>query len=781
MRESLAGFLPDVALMFGGIWQSARIVAFRGPSLSDLTILADSRTGKVRVSVTAQAAGGVVGAIEISIFDRSDGRVSHTHQPLIGGDAAGATAIAETLSVAHAQLWRPADPALYRCVVRLLGTDSQPIAVTSRQFGFRALSHQGEQLLLNGETVFLRGVLHWGWYPAILCPAPDAATIRDEFRRVRALGFNMVKLCLYVPSPLYFEIADEEGMLLWLELPLWLPEVTERLRQQAPVEYAAIIGRVHHHPSIVIYSLGCELNAAVDGPLLHTLNTIVTSRSTGALICDNSGSGEAYGGLSFDFADFNDYHFYCDLQYFEPLVDYFNRDWRPPRPWIFGEFCDADDFRDLDELEASFGGALPWWLTEWNPIHPPTFVAYAEQSARIASLTQAARENRLTQDQRTLQQLSRQQSFVIRKTILEKVRARAGMGGYVVTGLRDTPLSTSAMFDDLDRSKYVPESVQAFNADSVLLIGQGRSRAWKNGGDRPAYHLPYTFTAGQTVTLTVSMSHAGQALSGGRLTWNVTDVTGARYANGEHGVTGPIEGGRPQTIGTIAFTVPVSDVAQMLRLEVQFEQAQPDRAVLRNVWTLWSFPEIRTWPSDVALLDPAGSLSGLDDLWDSAQHVDRRDARRWITNVLTDEVREFLHGGGAVLLLQNGPGPLPSVACPFWREGIKLLEDHPALNAFPHAGFVDLQFYGIASDVAIDTGRLRAVLPEAETIRPIFRRLAARQFTLADYLVEVHIGTGKLIAASLRFQGGAGDQPIGLRFQTAGRWLLNNLLTALVD
>src|SRR5262249_55051293 len=161
------------------------------------------------------------------------------------------------------------------------------------------------------------------WYPEILCPAPDEAAIRDEFQRVRSLGFNMIKLCLYVPSELYFKIADEMGMLLWLELPMWQPDVTDHLRQQAPVEYADILAAVHHHPSIIIYSLGCELSQSVDAQLLGQLDTIVRSRVRGALFCDNSGSGEAYGGLTYDFADFNDYHFYCDLHYFDPLVDHF--------------------------------------------------------------------------------------------------------------------------------------------------------------------------------------------------------------------------------------------------------------------------------------------------------------------------------------------------------------------------------------------------------------------------------------------------------------------------
>ena len=58
----------------------------------------------------------------------------------------------------------------------------------SRRFGFRELSAAGDQLLFNGEPVFLRGALNWGWYPDILCPAPDEATIRDEFRRIRELA-----------------------------------------------------------------------------------------------------------------------------------------------------------------------------------------------------------------------------------------------------------------------------------------------------------------------------------------------------------------------------------------------------------------------------------------------------------------------------------------------------------------------------------------------------------------------------------------------------------------
>ena len=52
LRESLAGFLPDVFVMFGGIWQSARLVAFPGAAISELSVRASAQTGTVNISAS---------------------------------------------------------------------------------------------------------------------------------------------------------------------------------------------------------------------------------------------------------------------------------------------------------------------------------------------------------------------------------------------------------------------------------------------------------------------------------------------------------------------------------------------------------------------------------------------------------------------------------------------------------------------------------------------------------------------------------------------------------
>jgi hypothetical protein len=760
LRESLAGFLPDVCVMFGGLWQPARLVAFSGPAFSDVSVLAHINSGTVSVSAAVDAADGLVAVIEI--FAPS-GEAAASWQGRVEQGT-----IQAVLPVSDPVYWGPDHPALYQAELRIESV-GETAARVRRAFGFRELTRAADQLLFNGETIMLRGALNWGWYPDLLCPIPDDETIRAEIRRIRDLGFNLMKLCLYVPWPRYFEIADEEGMLLWLELPLWLPQITPRLEQQALIEYGEITAAAQHHPSIVIYSLGCELEANVNPDWLAALNAVVRSKVSDVLVCDNSGSGEAYGCVT-DLADFEDYHFYCDMQFFDPLVDHFHRDWRTPRPLIFGEFCDADDYRDVNELITAHQGELLWWVVEQNPIHPLSKIGFSVQIERMRQVDVGV-------DAAALVRISRHQGLAVRKAILEKVRARAGMGGYVITGLRDTPLATSALFDDFQRSKYPPEAVRQINADSVLVLGRARARVWSHDGDRISPFEPLCFKAGQPAVLDVVLSHTGKPLPAGELTWRIAG--GDFAAQGSLRVSGPLPGGSPRSIARFVFDVPPISQPLMLVCDITLETGGQ---TIYNHWPLWVFPEVSAWPDGIAVFDPSGVLTEQRaDLWAAAARVDRPGsaAQVLISSTFNADVADYLRDGGSVLVWQTGDSPFPAVTGPFWRGGTKIIADHPLMNALPHAGFVDMQYYGLATPWALDTQRLIERFPDITTVHWLLRRLDNFQFTTADYLIEAQVGSGRLVATTLRFQGGLGDQPASLRFNLAGRWLLYQVLRAL--
>lgn len=762
-RDVLVGFIPYVSTTFGGVWQSVELMAVREAAIDHVKIHADPQNGNIYFSADV----GLNTLPQTEDIFESRIIVTNPHQEVILSHLTGLeqTTINVTLPVKEPHAWSPNDPYLYQLQF-LVVKNGVVIAETVRAFGFRQLQTRAEELLLNDEPIYLRGVLSWGWNPKTLAPIFTDDEIRQEFRRIRELGFNFYKLCLYVPSERLFEIADEEGMLLWLELPLWLPRLSDHLRAQAKEEYADILARVHHHPSVVIYSLGCELNADMaDAELLESLNYITRSATFGAIVCDNSGSGEAYGGVVNDLADFNDYHFYCDLHYFTPLCDHFRRDWRPNRPWIFGEFCDCDDYRDPSELVDRNGYRL-WWrnlLGKDGGIHR---WAYRDQEQLMA-------HHRLAFDDAQIQQISRQQSFVFRKRILETVRSRRDIRGYVITGLRDTPMSSSGIFDDLGRSKFPSAQFAQFNQDAVLLLEQGRTRVWHHGGDRPTPMDKLNHRAGSVIDFKAVLANGSQPIHAQRLRWqllNPADETQV-YAVGDIPLNQTFDWHKPHELGLIVFQVP--NVADASTLELRLE-LQTDDGLITNTWPLWAYPEPDF--SGVVLFDPFAQWQDFNG--GRVAYLSEAQGQIVIATVFTAEVDQFIREGGQVILLQTGAGGLPVRPLPFWRESIKLLQPHDLWTRFPNQGFVDMQFYHLATDYALDTSALHQHFG-AENVTSIFTRIDARLFDQSDYLVEIQHGQGRLYATTLHYQGGAGDQVQDFSTHYAAQDLLNSLIHAL--
>jgi hypothetical protein len=772
MRSSLAGFLPDVATTFGGIWQSCRLATYTH-AFRDVMVETEPDAGRLRVRGQAVALQGeLAGTVEVVAW-LGERIVAQAEAPVAPDGV-----LDVTLEIPGPGHWSPEHPALYDMALRWR-QDDRVVAEDRRRLGFRQLTAAGRQTLLNGAPIFLRGVLSWGWDPDVIAPFYTAEKARAEFQRLRELGFNLVKLCLFLPNQTYFDVADEEGMLLWVEFPLWLPEVTPALCARAPGEYAEYVRLTRDHPSVVLYTLGCEMDRSVGSALLGALNQVVRGGVSHVLVCDNSGSGESYGGLDFDFADFTDYHPYYDLHYFEPLLDNWRRDWKPARPWIFGEFCDQDGFRDLDELIAANGGRKPWWMTADLPIATwrPEARAIVEAEARMAKSLPGWTVSELVA-------IASRQALVTRKYTLEAVRRRAGMGGYVITGLRDTPIATSGVLDDLGRPKWDPAEFRMFNDQAILCLDVGRRRRWTHGGDRPSPVDPFNWWAGDLARWNLILHHTGAPVpAGSLLSWQLARPNAEVLVQGQATTLATLAPGEPQSLAAIECSLPAVGVPEQLTLSVELRRCEvPLRngaVIVRNRWPVWLYP----WPAasdTVGLYDPAYVLDDQVDHVSLGARVAALHGKGLpgvvLATVWDDEVRRYVQRGGRVLFWQQGAGPLPARRGPFWRESLKLFPAHPVWSLFPVQGYVDLQFFGLATDVMFDSERLPQALAGLKALRPILRRLDARSFEMSDYLVEAEIGAGRAILATLRFQGGAGYQPTGFLRNVSGYSLLAFLL-----
>jgi hypothetical protein len=160
---------------------------------------------------------------------------------------------------------------------------------------------RGTQLLVDGKPFRVRGVLHWGYYPELPAPWPGDEQIRTEIQQMKEFGFNLIKFCLWVPPPRYYELCDEMGMLVWQEYPVWNAPLVER---SIVSEFRELFQQDGPFPCVILRTLTCE-NDRVDPKLAAELIDMAHGIIPGCLILDNSGwlCNERFG-------DFHDEHPY---------------------------------------------------------------------------------------------------------------------------------------------------------------------------------------------------------------------------------------------------------------------------------------------------------------------------------------------------------------------------------------------------------------------------------------------------------------------------------------
>jgi beta-glucuronidase len=105
--------------------------------------------------------------------------------------------------------------------------------VTDR-VGFREIAVCGEDILLNGKSIYLRGVcVHVD--DVELGKATSEADLRRRAAHAKELGCNLLRLAHYPHHERIAEIADEVGLLLWEKIPVyWAIDFSNRRPTPTP-------------------------------------------------------------------------------------------------------------------------------------------------------------------------------------------------------------------------------------------------------------------------------------------------------------------------------------------------------------------------------------------------------------------------------------------------------------------------------------------------------------------------------------------------------------------
>jgi len=152
------------------------------------------------------------------------------------------------------QLWSPKNPKLYKVIIKS-ETDSVMDLI-----GFRSIEVQGNSVLLNGKSIFLKGVNIHEENPFKKARAYSEDDARLLLNSAKELGCNLVRLAHYPHSENMAKEAEKMGIMVWCELPVY--QHIEFADSLVPKKMETMLGemirRDKNRCGVIIWSLSNE-------------------------------------------------------------------------------------------------------------------------------------------------------------------------------------------------------------------------------------------------------------------------------------------------------------------------------------------------------------------------------------------------------------------------------------------------------------------------------------------------------------------------------------------
>lgn len=238
----IPGIYDSVEIVLSGLPRVANIQAVPVLEAKAVRIVAELEGPKatsVRLVVREAASGKEAGSAEVQDPGTPPRRTVEARVPLAG-----------------CRLWSPEDPFLYTAEVST-GADRLVVRFGMRSFHF---DPKTKQAVLNGKPYPLRGT-NVCVYRFFEDPARGDRPWRKEWvrrlhRAFKSMHWNAIRYCIGFPPEIWYEIADEEGILIQDEFPIWYGtnrwpkelQASELVRQ-----YTAWMRERWNHPSVVIW------------------------------------------------------------------------------------------------------------------------------------------------------------------------------------------------------------------------------------------------------------------------------------------------------------------------------------------------------------------------------------------------------------------------------------------------------------------------------------------------------------------------------------------------
>ncbi len=270
-RDALPPGVPDgfdfeKTRYIPGIFDSVELILSGTPNIVSLQVAPDIGNRSARVEAQIRNAGGdAVAVLRFTVREARSGKVVGAAASIPMPLAAGAEAKVDVvIPIAGCRLWSPEDPFLYR-IEADSGADRLDTRFGMRSFRFDPATRTA---VLNGRPYFMRGsnVTLYRFFEDGACgDLPwNPGWVRLFHRRMKEMHWNCLRYCIGFPPEAWYRVADEEGILIQDEFPIWYggtnwSKLPKALRSgELAAEYAEWMRERWNHPCVVIWDASNE-------------------------------------------------------------------------------------------------------------------------------------------------------------------------------------------------------------------------------------------------------------------------------------------------------------------------------------------------------------------------------------------------------------------------------------------------------------------------------------------------------------------------------------------
>jgi len=244
-----------------GIFDSVELIGTGKVFVENIQTVPDIEHGKVRAQIRLVNKGNakVSTSVDLRVAEYKSGKAAgNASIASVEVPADSDVVVDAVVDIADCQLWSPESPFLY---VFEAATNSDRFTT---RFGMRSFRFNQETRFaeLNGKPYFMRGS-NFTLYRFFEDQPPreylpwNRDWVQLLHERVKEMHWNSIRYCIGFPPEFWYDIADEVGILIQDEFPIWMMNVKEANQwldtDQLVAEYTDWMRERWNHPCVVIW------------------------------------------------------------------------------------------------------------------------------------------------------------------------------------------------------------------------------------------------------------------------------------------------------------------------------------------------------------------------------------------------------------------------------------------------------------------------------------------------------------------------------------------------